>query len=141
VQSLSENIVKWGDDQSSISSLNRTVKLFELVFYLKDIGYNKTQIMEAGTEICEILSDKKLPENLLNTQQLIIAYELKHTLSVLDKEIEHVDGIVFEADEPKYEDVIETKEEEIIDMDLSELDLQLEDDHSFLDSLKESADE
>ena len=97
--------------------------------------------MEAGTEICEILSDKKLPENLLNTQQLIIAYELKHTLSVLDKEIEHVDGIVFEADEPKYEDVIETKEEEIIDMDLSELDLQLEDDHSFLDSLKESADE
>ena len=138
---MSRNIVRWKEDQVAVSSQNRTVKLFELVFYLMDKGYSKTQIMDAGTEICEILSDIDLPEVFLNTQQLIIAYELKQVLHIIDIEVDSVEAIDITDGTSEYEDVIETKQEEVIDMDLAELDLQLEDDHSFLDSLKESTDE
>jgi hypothetical protein len=141
MQDILKHLTEWDSGQKTMTSSDRMYNLFDLVFYLIEKGFDKSEIMENGTSICEYLSDSNLPEIMNNAQQLIIAYELKHVADIATREIELSDTSESEINEEKtYNDVIESTEEEI-DMDMSELDLKIEEDMSYLDSIKEGTDE
>jgi len=138
---MSSTIVKtfteWCQDQGTIDSSNKIFKLVDLISLLKRKGYSESAIMDFGPEICQKLSDSSLPEALRNCQELTVAYEVKNVIDMLSKEVETVERTV-EPEKTVVDEIIETDEELSIDMDIAELELEIETDTSYLDSIKET---
>ena len=132
-------------DNKGINCIPRYTFLFNMLHDLIYNGYTEDQIKEEGVQICHLLSRDDLSEDLKSVQELTIAYEIKSILKIIKKD--SINRVTVDIEKPveseekeKYE-TIETDPDLIIDMDVSELNLQIEEDTSFLDSLRESKDE
>lgn len=130
---------EWYEKQKYIDSSNRLERLIDIVSLLKSKGYDDDRIMHFGPEICQELTDKTLPEAFHNCQELIIAYELKKIIGLVNRAVEPEQDVIGEEKEPI--EIIETEKEKQIDINLKDLNLQIESDTSFLDSLRVKDDE
>lgn len=128
---------EWCQKNETIDSSNKIFKLVDLILLLKNKGYSESVIMDFGPEICQKMADSSLPEALRNCQELILAYEVKGVIDMLPKEVQAV-KTAQEFEKTAEIEVIETDENLSIDMDISELELEIETDSSYLDSIKET---
>lgn len=134
-----EHLKDWLEENSPIDSSNQFVKIINLIGFLKDKGYAKKTALNYGLIICESLSDKELLESILNCQQLIVAHEIKLAIDIVyrDVAIEECSDSNEITESKDYENnIIETEEHLSINMSVADLNLQIEEDTSFLDSIR-----
>lgn len=143
---INKDFQQWYEKHGTVNTDNKAIKLVDLVVFLKNKGYSEESIYKFGPEICKKLSNSKSSETIMNCHQLILAYEFKEILNIIYKdvqynEIQYGSSEDEEVKEKEEIEIIETDPKMSIDMDVKDLNLQIETDTSFLDSLKVNKDE